>query len=101
MPLTKSSSLSISARDSVLASCAGMRSAFTISVRQIAPVLAARELVGDGLPERDAAAAVLDDDLGQVDVREPEAQVGLVVAVLAHRLLERHPREAPGGVESS
>ena len=42
---------------------------------------------------------MLDDELGQVDVREPEAKVGLVVAVVAHRLLEGHARKSPGRVE--
>ena len=94
MPFTKSSSLSTSVRDSLLASSAGTRSAFTISAGRSRRYCAARELVGDGLPERNAAAAVLDDDVGQVGVRQAEAQVRLVVAVLAHRLLERHLREA-------
>src|SRR5690606_24105966 len=66
--------------------------------RQIAPVCAAPELLRDGLPERYAAAAVLDDEIGEVDVLHVEAQIRLVVAVLAHRLVVTHPRKAALGV---
>ena len=44
-----------------------------------------------------AAAVVLLDELGEVDVRQLEAQVGLVVAVLRHRLGEGHAREGAVG----
>ena len=41
---------------------------------------------------------MLDDEAGDVRVGHVEAEVGLVVAVLAHRLFERHLREAPARV---
>ncbi len=52
-----------------------------------------RELLGDRLPEGHVAAAVLNDQLGDVGVLDAEAQVGLVVAVVAHRVVELHARE--------
>ena len=99
MPFTNSSSLSSSARDSLPAISAGTRSALHDFLREIAPVLTARELVGDALPEGDAAAPVLDDGARQIHVRQVEAKVGLVVAVLAHRFLEGHARKFAGRVE--
>ena len=75
-PLANSSSLSRSARDSALACAAGSRQPLTMPPG----VLTAR------LQQADAAAVVPRDDLGQVDERQLEAQVGLVRAVLVHRL---------------
>ena len=52
------------------------------------------KLVGDLLPERNAAAAVLDDDIREIRVRHLEAEIRLVVSVEAHRLFEGHLGEA-------
>ena len=51
---------------------------------------------GERLPHGHPAAPVLRHEPGQVDVLHAKAQVGLVVAVLAHRLLVRHARKRLG-----
>ena len=63
-----------------------------------------RDLPGRGLrearPHRHAGAAVLGEQPRQVHVLQAEAQVGLVVAVLAHRLVVGHARKRSGDLDS-
>ena len=51
------------------------------------------------LQQADAAAVVARDRFREVDVRQVEAQVRLVVAVLAHRLGERQALERAGDLD--
>ncbi len=67
--------------------------------RQIAAVDAALELLGDLLKEGDAAAVVLDEQIGEVDVLHVETNVGLVVTVVSHRLGVGHLGELARRVE--
>jgi predicted component of type VI protein secretion system len=67
---------------------AGITIAFTITA-----VGAALELLGDRREKRNSAATMGDDDVRQVDVRQAEAQIRLVVAVFGHRLFEVEVRE--------